>query len=225
MESLTPIINFSLMRTPVGLLALKHEFAEDEHGHPYLQAGQTVSLGDVKNVVDALHGEESGGQFIVPNVFYLSSTKIGWRVPAQVRTLKFNVRGITFNITAPMPNMVIIANDNDFKVCAVDDGAITPDARCYHVPLMNFYDQGHMCQGSVQKPMQSPLENQKVWEDMIFDSYFSHISHQSLISVKDVSNESYIALLKSISNKKRFPKRSLVSMGMTINEFVSRGSK
>jgi PRTRC genetic system protein B len=223
MNDLQPIINFSLMRTPVGLLTLRHEFAEDENGHPYLQAGQTVSLGDVKNVVDALHGEGADGKFIAPDVFYVSSTMIGWRVPGRIRTLKFNVRGITFNITAPMPSMVIIANENRFIVCAVDDGAITPDMPCYYAPLMNFYDDGTMCQGSVKKPDVSPLENQKVWEDMIFDSYFSHISHQSLISGKDVSNESYIALLKSLSNKKRFPKRSLKPMNMTIKEFVNRG--
>lgn len=223
MSELTPIINFSLMRTPVGVLTLRHEFAEDENGNSYLQAGQTVNLADVKNLVDTLHGEEVNGKFIAPDVFYVSSTTIGWRIPAQVRELKFNVRGITFSITAPMPNMVVIANDNSFKACAIADEAITPDTRCYFVPLMNFYEKGTMCQGSVAKPDVSPLVDQKAWEAMIFESYFSHISHQSLIKLDDVSNESYISFLKSLGNKKHFPKRALNPMNISIKEFVGRG--
>lgn len=217
---LEPITGLTLVNSPVGLLAFRHDFEVDENGEPHLQPGVTISLGDLKSLLLQVTGEDVSGQFISHDIFFMGENLVGWRVPEQVRTIKFNVRGVKFSITCPMPAFAVVSNGDRIKVCAIKDQKITEETECYHAPLMNFFADGTMCQGSVPKPSTHPKDNRYAWESMIFSSYFSHISHKQLIAGKDVSNESYIHLLKSLVGKRKFPASALVSMRTTMKEFL-----
>lgn len=217
---LEPIAGLTMVNSPVGLLAFRHDFEVDEQGEAHLKPGISISAADLKLLLMQVTGSESSGQFIENEVFYLGENVIGWRVPEQIRTMKFNVRGVKFSITCPMPALAIVGNGDRMIVCAIKDKIITGDTKCYYAPLMNFYADGTMCQGSVPKPTTHPKDKRDDWEAMIFSSYFSHISHNKLITGKDVSNESYIQLLQSLVGKRKFPARSLMSMNTTMKEFL-----
>jgi PRTRC genetic system protein B len=216
---LKPICNISLLQTPTGVLSLRHEMRETDQGVT-LTPGVAVNLSDVKVLVDTLYGQDVDGSFIDRDVFYMGSHVVGWVVPAKNWLLNFNVRGVKFSLNAPLPNIAIVCNGENFLACAVKERFVTGDTDCFHAPLMNFYANGGMCFGSVQKPTSSPKENRQVWEDVIFKSYFSHTSHSKVIKQKDTSNEGYITLFKSLSDKTAFPVGKLSPMGKKVSQLV-----
>lgn len=221
-QTITPVINFSVMETPDGIMTLKHEFAQESSGAFYLKPGINVNPKDLIELIKEGIGEDDGnGGFIHPNIFYQKGKTLGWMVPASKRVVKFNVKSHKFELTIPLPNLVFISNGSFLKVFAIKDSVVTPETALYHAPLFNFSLGGVMCFGSVKAPKKLTPENLGEWESVVFDSYNSHSSHGDLVKkIKGQNDVKYIEFFKSLKDKRTYPLSQLNATNQNISDVI-----
>lgn len=101
-----------------------------------------------------------------------SNTAGEWAVlfmPPIQQTLKLQETGA---VQVPLPGMVMVGVDSDYRIWAVSTKQFEPDATGYHAPLPNVYENGRICWGTNYPPIASPQNITKAW-DLFISSPFN----------------------------------------------------
>ncbi|BFM45040.1 hypothetical protein CFS9_36810 [Flavobacterium sp. CFS9] len=102
-----------------------------------------------------------------------------WYTKPQKRTLHFIESLGIADGRASLPAMIWQATRNGLRVFAVvGNRRPTENTPLFHAPLLNIYEDGRVCMGSVSiriKNSASLEEFTGAWEDYFFNSYFSHL--------------------------------------------------
>ncbi len=230
--SISPITAFTLYMVKDGMgksgvALLQHDLSAEE-GQVQVGVGRPVSAAEL---MEALEGVTSSGSvdewergFVPKGVFYMTQRWVGWEVPARPALLRIKKE----EIIAPLPRLLLFSDGEDLRVCAVRHraklGAETP---VFHAPLLNVYQNGSVCWGSVRKPKSSSVRevDQKAWEAALIDSVGTHINHPHTLTLTgggmdEVNTAQYVNFMLSVARQKQFPNRNLASMGMTLGQFV-----
>lgn len=216
-------------------LASMHDFVVNEKGESVIGAGRLMSKEDVESVLRSmLEMGKRKVSLLPPNVVSLSETHIAWTVPAQVRTMLFNITGMPMKkIDVPWPRLLMVANRNGKLAVAAlkTNGRVGAKTKLYQAPLMNVYTNGNVCTGSATLPDECGIDQIKAWESVMFDSAFSHVNNPSTLFLdgdkeKAVDNKAHYRFWLSLSKKKvaKFPAEHLNPLRCGVEGFIENHS-
>ncbi|MEZ0181945.1 PRTRC system protein B [Flavobacterium plurextorum] len=143
-----------------------------------------------------------------------------WYTKPQQRTLHFIESLGIGDGRACLPAMIWQATRNSLRVFAVvGNRRPTEKTPLCHAPLLNIYEDGRVCMGSVSiriKTSASLEEFTGAWEDYFFNSYFSH-----LIGKNSPVKGSCISLWKDlIASGRPFPAEVLKKNSRTLKSLL-----
>jgi PRTRC genetic system protein B len=198
---------------------------------PVIRAGRPADRNSLKAVVGGLMDASRIRSGVLPDNILSTGTEhiVWWQRPAQ-RTYFFKTReGAddaafvgTRSGLAPTPGLVFVAKGQRMEVYAVK-GDARPDAatKLFHAPLMNVYDDGRICTGSMPLPDSTVAESVVAWEKSFWESNFSHPNHPKPVNYKGGIHAFSSDLLDGKFRK--FPMKVLRAMkGMTLGALVDR---
>jgi len=148
-------------------------------------AGRPLTKACITNVIRALTEDnediEKGFHGVIPkNLLYADTTtghtKLVWYNPPQKRKAYF-VKDLGIpDGDLGVPGIVYVVENSGLSVFAFKGK--TPNNRLYRAPFFNIYDKGKVCLGNAKtkKPTQQTyLEAIEYWEELFWNSEFSHI--------------------------------------------------
>lgn len=155
---------------------------------------------------------------IIPS---LDRGSVLWYTKPQQRTLHFIESLGIADGRACLPAMIWKATRNSLRVFAVvGNRRPTEKTPLCHAPLLNIYEDGRVCMGSVSvsiKTSASLEEFTGAWEDYFFNSYFSH-----LIGSSSPVKGSCVSLWKDLIESGRpFPTEVLKKNSRTLKSLLS----
>jgi PRTRC genetic system protein B len=121
----------------------------------------------------------------------------------------------------PHPALIFKVAGRDLFVRAVATSSRPkPETPLKTAPYWNT--DARVCAGSMRVPEASDVASIPQWEDVFFQSEFTHAAG----AVRLTSHpEGFIGLWRSLVGKKRFPVQYLTDAGETLQDFVARGNK
>lgn len=223
MEHLNPISALSFIESNNNIIVLKHDFREDESG-VCLQPGVSVSPTDAMGIVESLLPEKKGLGFIPNNLFFQDKGVFGWVIPSSQRELFFNVSGRKTSFQTALPNLVLVSNGVDFFIFGAKTKNIKPTTPLFYAPLMNIYIGGKMCKGSTAFPLTVSVENLNEWEDLLFNTFNSHVNHEKTLNKNcKVSTTDYMKAMKKLGGEgRKFPNQLLTPANLTVQELIKK---
>ncbi len=203
-------------------------------GGPVMGPGRFLSRHERDGIVSQLTGKRTGTRRLLPpQVLMQEHGCLLWEVPGRVRPMYFFLRGRRESMQAPWPRLLLLAEGRSLRAATVvTEGRPDASTPLYHAPLMNFNEEGRMCNGSTTPPAQTAMDTLGEWESVLFDTAFSHISHSDTLqpdalpeSARGVSdgNLAHLAFWRwlSRSGQTAFPREALVPMGCTLGEWIA----
>jgi PRTRC genetic system protein B len=120
---------------------------------------------------------------------------------------------------------VFVAKDKDMWAFALKGKARpTAETKLFHVPMMNVWENGKVCTGSVPLPSSTVAQSIKEWEDAFWNSHFTHPNHKRPVRYKGGIHAFCIDLLDG--KFKEFPVRVLNAIpNATLGALVERLDK
>lgn len=170
--------------------ATVHEVDIDADGSPLILAGRPMTRASLRKWT-RLANNDTGLQLLAPNVIARNRDTLVWWTPPVRRTTLFDLNdsarkgrelatiGKRIARPIPYPSLVFAASAGNLTVFAFD-GAERPtaDTELCHAPILNIYENGTLCWGSVQRP---PLDHPDVialHEDAVFSSWGRNTNFQ-----------------------------------------------
>lgn len=120
------------------------------------------------------------------------------------------------------PGLVFVAKEQSMRVYAVKgDARPNADTPLMVAPLMNVWEDGRVCTGSMPLPDSTMTESVTKWEGSFWDSNFSHPNHSKPVNYKGGIHQFSIDLLDG--KFKKFPERVLRPVkGLTLGRLVDQ---
>ena len=225
-REIRPVSAFTLYDADVGVILLQHPLSGKD-GRIEIGAGKPISINDLMDALDGLRrndAAENSVGFVPKGVFYMTQSWIGWEVPARFTLLRIKKQ----EVMVPLPRLLLFSNGEDLRVCAVRHRAkLEASTPVYHAPLLNVYDGGTICWGSVKKPRSASIHDldRKAWEVALIESVGTHVNHSHTLTLSgdgkdDVNTAQHVNFMLSLTKAKQFPNKNLASMGVTLGQFV-----
>ena len=200
---------------------------------PVIRAGRPVDRASLKAVCTGLMEASHVRSGVLPdNILSVGLEHIVWWQRPGQRTYFFDTRpgadgSTNFNVgkrggMALTPGLVFVAKDQNMMVFAVK-GDVRPDAATplHHAPLMNIYEDGRVCTGSMPLPDSTMAESVETWEKAFWGSHFTHPNHSKPLNYKGGIHAFSIDLLDG--KFKKFPMRVLRPIkGLILGRLVDR---
>lgn len=125
----------------------------------------------------------------------------------------------TESLTIPLPRLVMLAGGKGVYFWATGSKFFDYDAEGFSAPFPNLYSDGKVCWGGNLVPEIAAENARKIWQ-----KFFGSLFNQDL-SVRKCKghDENVLDLLRelSVENKRRFPKREMISECRTISQLVN----
>lgn len=191
-------------------------------------AGRVLGMEERRLVLEILSksAREFTTAFLPKEVVSYGSTQLAWCVPGKVRMMHFQVGSRRISINVPWPTLLLRARSHELSMVALS-GRRRPTQRTpvYHAPLMNINCTGRMCAGNTKLPNGIELRERAGYEKALFDTYFTHASHNETLQLPKlttVSNHHHMRFWRSLAeaNTETFPSSALVPMGKTLDEWL-----
>ena len=207
--------------------ATVHPIVKDENDGASIGAGCPFDEKALKRLASDLASSLRIKSGILPsNVLSVGGDHIMWWSPPSRRTYFFNTRqdATGHNVgnrcgEALTPSLIFVVYRGSMSVFAVK-GKTRPDADTpiFHAPLMNVYEDGTLCMGSMSKPNSTLAESISKWEQGFWDSAFSHPNYAKSVNYKGGLHAFSTDLLDGKFRK--FPDRVLRPMKITLQKIV-----
>ena len=205
-----------------------HPIVNDENNGMTIGAGCAFDERALKKLATELVSTLRIKSGILPsNVLSVGDDHIMWWSAPSRRTYFFNTRddgGIHVGKRsgeAFTPNLIFVVRRGGMSVFAVK-GNKRPEAGTpiYHAPLMNVYEDGTLCMGSMSRPNSTLADSIALWEQSFWDAAFSHPNHAKAVIYKGGLHAFSIDLLDGKFRK--FPDRVLRPMKITLQDIVDQ---
>jgi hypothetical protein len=170
--------------------ATVHDVGLGPDNTPVIRAGRAMSRDALAQVVNDLgkttrrrHG------LLPPNVLALGAELAMWWLPPGERTFYFqsNEKGGIGHRTGKgfHPGLVFVAGGTSMWVFAVK-GSERPSEQTHlcHAPMMNIYEDGRLCTGSMPLPNDALAECLPAWTESFFKSAFTHPNQTKALRYK-----------------------------------------
>lgn len=219
-------------------LVAEHRVYTDSTGKARMGSGNLIGperLADIADRLSETAARHAAEDVLPANVIAHSSNMVAWHVPSRRRPMFF-ASGAAQGVEAPLtchvawPNLLFVARGGKLWLAALESGnRPQADTSVYHAPMMNHSTQQGLCFGSVAMPAEAAVETLPDFEAAVFESYFTHCNGLNNLRYKQqrqanqqASNNAHIAFWQFIEKRrfKQFPKRHLLSAGMTVGEFI-----
>ncbi|WP_019023073.1 MULTISPECIES: PRTRC system protein B [unclassified Thioalkalivibrio] len=225
-------LGYSFGSPSVRGLATVHSVYTSEGAPPALGAGRALSREDARDFLRALAGEpdepfDTLEDFLDGSVLYSTSRLRVWFVPRRKRTMyiRRSASSEDLRLNVFWPSLVFAANSAGQLYLAATAGVArpTPQTRLFHPPLMNIYERGEICRGSIRTPSH-PVSSyaMKEWEEAVFQTWFTHVNHDATFASRDsVNTAEHIQRWRSLEQAGRSPRVSeMAEMGCTLAPWV-----
>lgn len=181
--------------------------------------GQVVSTYPVnlENVARAFVGVPAASGLLPPRTLFWECknnvVRMGIHLPAQTRTLHFQLKRKPEIFTIPLPGFVLVGAGKHYSIFAVADDALRASSALYRAPLPNVNLQGEICAGNVEFPVCGPDTLDRAAQ-LFFESYFNHDLANAKLERANKAIE-LIPFLRDLSRRraKKFPREMLVPCG------------
>lgn len=191
-----------------------------------LGLGNVVSLKKLSETIASIERKSVNSlskpidMFIDANVIAQSSSLLAWHMPRNKKTLFFSESSITVTLP-PLLYVYRPAMDNSAASLSVFALAAnkrpTRTAKLYHAPLMNVYESGKVCLGTMSLPQQITDTTMDLVMREFFGSRFTHANNTEIL--RKHSN-----LMGFYSEKERKNERIMTSdlmpTGLTVSSIV-----
>lgn len=207
-----------------------HPVTCEDGGQPVIREGQPADrkalLAFAQSLTDSC-AIPSG--VLSPNILSVGPEHVVWFAPPSRETYFFKTRNVAEGAVsvgtrageAFTPGMIFAVREKTMWVFAVK-GKERPDENTplYHCPLMNVYQDGKVCTGSMPLPASTMAASVKEWQKSFWSSAFSHPNMPKAVNYKGGLHAFSIDLLDG--KFKKFPERYLRRIpGLTLGKFVA----
>lgn len=216
----------------LNMIVTHHPMRLGKQQQPLMGAGQVFSHADVQRLRSLLADdrfESATAQVIPPAVLSVGAEHVMWWCRSRVAPMWFLLANQHYQFTVPWPHL-LFAVVNNILYCAALATATRPsdDTPLYHAPLMNVYRNSEVCVGTADTPDTVTFDNRSDWQAAIYDTNFSHVNHDDTLQPRrrqqrnKINNEAHLQFWQTQDGKKRFPAQRLVSMNLTVGQFLAR---
>lgn len=184
----------------------------ERDGRPEIRAGRPIDSESLRAVCANLVKSSLLRSGVLPwNVLSVGLAHVVWWRPPGESHVFFDCRGDGIgrrNGTIPLPGLVFAVKQKSMKVFAVKGRERpTQESPLFHAPLMNVWEGGNVCTGSMPLPESSVAESIASWEAAFWQSAFSHPNHPKPVRYKGGIHQISSDLLDG--RFKVFPARAL----------------
>lgn len=177
----------------------------------------------------AFHLETIDSGWIDSNIIRTGSNSEGdWAVlwvPRKKHRIEINGTGqdgadLTLNV--PLPAMVFVGINQDYRLCAVSETKFDPKSRAMMPPLPNVYgSNGKICWGANTPPIATAQALPQAWEVFVTSLFSGHeVQGKSDKFPRNVINQ-----LKTVADRRTYPVKDLQpirSFDNTIDDFLKQ---
>lgn len=210
-----------------------HPVDQDSSGSaPVIRAGRPADQASLKAVCSSLiESARIRSGLLSDNILSIGLEHVVWWSRPGMRTHFFNCREVEGTVSvgnrsgkAPTPGMIFVARGQTLWAYAIKgDARPTLDTPLYHAPLMNVWNDGKVCVGSMPLPDATLTESVVKWEQSFWESNFSHPNHPKPLTYKGGIHAFSLELLDG-KFKDKFPERVLrphkgETLGTLIDQF------
>jgi len=212
-----------------GAVITSHPIQQTQDG-PVIGAGCVLSLTD-QHRLQSLLDKNMAAQFtLLPeNVLAIGNSRLLWFIPGRVRPMFLRIAGASRKILVPWPTLLAYVDEGSLMLAALISSA-RPDANTplYHAPIANTDGRCVVCTGRAVLPDDAGVEHMDGWEDVVFNTYFSHTNQTHTLRLPThsesavVTDEDHVRFWTSLANTKAtvFPAEALVPFGATLGEWI-----
>ena len=193
-----------------------------------LGPGRFMSAGDLAQLVEVLIRSRPGQfAYLPPDILGISATQLAWYTPPSIRPMWFRSGDHRRKLIVPWPALLWRARPGQLSVAALDDpNRPKPDQALFHAPLMNISERGVLCPGSAVLPPSCDLEHRLAYEQCVFDTAFTHVSHEKTLKLsgaKAVDSTGHLKFWRALERRgaRRFPGKALVPLNQRVTMWLS----
>jgi len=185
-------------------------------------AGVTSKFVTAPDVAAAFTGQEMDSGWLPPGMMRVGRHALGsWYVytaPAQRARLALTAPEGVLDIEIPIPRTVLVGCGENCYLAALCEDHFNPDARLYHAPFPNLYNELRICWGDNTPPEVDFQSASKVWK-LFFDAPFNgHLAGGKSQAYPDDVRRQLLALAGS--KRRRYPERDLVETRFTTSSLL-----
>lgn len=207
--------------------ATVHDVALGPDKAPVIRPGSALSRDALAKIVSELSQHARRRHGLLPaNALAVGSELVMWWVPPAYRTFYFqsgDKDGIGQRVGKGFhPGLIFVAGGHSMWVFAVK-GHERPqqDTPLFHAPMMNIYDDGKLCTGSMPLPNESTAVSIAAWTEAFFASAFTHPNHPKALKYKGGLHAFWRDMLDGKFDS--FPEQVLLPMdGATVGKLADR---
>ncbi len=172
--------------------ATVHDVVPGPNNTPVIKAGKALDRAVLSGIVTDLAGASRRRHGLLPpNVLAVGDASVMWWLPPGIRTFYFDTATTDANSIGKRagkawhPGLIFVAGRNEMWAFAVK-GEKRPESGTplYHAPLMNVWDGGKVCTGTMPIPDTALASAIGKWEDSFFGSAFTHPNHPMAVKYK-----------------------------------------
>lgn len=202
---------------------------------PVICEGRLLDPKNQKELLALLSFRKTTPFRVIPKkVLAYDDSRLCWYVKPAHRRILFSIaEGDETDLSAPWPGLVFDACAGQSLRIAAVKNETSPDENTplYHAPLLNLDYDGDMCFGNIRIPDTACFDTLPLWERAVFDTWFTEIRHEHVISEEvapfdeddPLDEKRVLAFWMELSQNSlsKFPEDALVPMGMTLKEWIA----
>lgn len=144
----------------------------------------------VNELTKALAGVATGTGLLPRNTLFQTQMAGNAYLGVYVPPAQYNLMTPSGTYAVPLPGLVFTGYKRTYGLYALDTGGWPDgDAKLFHPPTPNVFDDGHICQGEMKFPECSLSNIWDVWEKYMVGSYFTgHLSSKRCQSEPHIFN-------------------------------------
>lgn len=201
---------------------------EQSNGGPVMGPGVLASKDALKSLVKKLNPRtKNRPELLHPRTLAKGDGYHLWWLPPGHRMVWFNAEEIgKRNGVTPHPGLVFMVSDDGWQVFAVKGrDRPTADTELFIAPYLNVWMGGKICVGSANTPKGKAATQPEAWEAPFFESEFTHTNYhgEKCTTFKGGIYALWNALLDG--KRSKFPERTLVSQGLTLQALLDQTDK
>lgn len=154
-------------------------------GAAMIRPGKPLREGHLRRLVQELMPSRRAALALLPpHVLACDEQCVVWYRPARTQTVWMRASEPLGERCgpAPVPTLIFAACKQNLYVYAIKRGGRPQEStRLYHAPLLNVWESGHVCTGSMRLPKVAGVASIPQWEHAFWHSTFTHTNHSRVV--------------------------------------------